>query len=93
MSQDQDAIIRKHAKISLKAFIKDPDDPELNTHPLQNVWKGYFSIDVDENPDWKLIFEEIEDGTIAHFVAAGTHDTLYRKQDLIKMVIKRRGVK
>jgi len=71
--------IRKSFKAQILLFSKDPDDPQLDNHPLKREWQGYKSIDI--TADWRAIYKEIHiDGKdVGYFVALGTHDELYRK--------------
>ena len=59
---------------TLSTFCDSPHDPELHDHPLNGMWKGYRSIDVDG--DLRAVYKIIADG-IACFVAIGTHHQLY----------------
>lgn len=71
--------IRKSLKERIVIFIQNPNDLELNNHPLRDKYAGYRSIDV--TADWRAIFEEIQIGenTIAYFIGLGTHKELYSK--------------
>lgn len=69
--------IRKGFKERINIFIKNPNEPILNNHPLREGWEGYRSIDI--TADWRAIYTEKAEGKelIAYFVALGTHDNLY----------------
>lgn len=71
--------IRKSFKEKILLFSKNPEDPQLDSHPLKREWQGYRSIDI--TADWRAIYKEIQMSgeTVAYFVALGTHDELYRK--------------
>ncbi|MBI4100106.1 type II toxin-antitoxin system mRNA interferase toxin, RelE/StbE family, partial [Candidatus Microgenomates bacterium] len=73
-----DVRIRKSFKQKLAVFIKDPQNPQLNNHPLKRNYLGYRSIDITSN--WRAIFsEKKENGSIvAFFVGIGTHEELYK---------------
>lgn len=71
--------ILKSFKERIILFSKDPNNPQLDNHPLKREWQGYQSIDITS--DYRAIYKEIQIGEeiIAYFVALGTHDELYRK--------------
>lgn len=73
-----DVRIRKSFKKVIVVFITNPNDFQLNNHSLREEWKGYRSIDVTGN--WRAIYiEKVEGkGTVAYFVALGTHKELYK---------------
>ena len=73
-----DVKIRGSFKVRIIKFSKNPQDPQLNNHKLKREWRGYRSIDI--TADWRAIFKEIKgnEGTIAYFVAIGTHKELYK---------------
>jgi addiction module RelE/StbE family toxin len=73
-----DVIIRKSFKERVIKFSKNPQDPQLNNHPLKKQWQGYRSIDI--TADWRAIYKEIQEGqkTVAYFVTIGTHKELYK---------------
>lgn len=70
--------IRKEFIKRIKIFGIDPDNPQLNNHPLREEWKGYRSIDITS--DWRAIYSEKIEGEeiIAYFEALGTHEQLYK---------------
>ena len=74
-----DVRIRKRVRERLLLFSKDPNNSQLDNHPLKRQWQGYRSIDITS--DYRAIFEEtqIGDETVAYFVALGTHNELYGK--------------
>ena len=72
-----DVRIRKAFKQRLLLFVKNPNDLELNNHPLQREYIGFRSIDITSN--YRAIFKEInqEDDTYIYFTSLGTHHQLY----------------
>jgi len=72
-----DVKIRKSFKERILIFQKNPNEPQLNNHELQNPYKGLRSIDITN--DYRAIFEEIIVGeeTIAYFSLFGIHNELY----------------
>lgn len=70
--------IRKSFKERIVKFSQNPGDPHLNNHPLNKQWQGYRSIDI--TADWRAIYKEISvnEETVAHFIAIGTHKELYK---------------
>lgn len=79
-----DVRIRKAFKKSVLIFAKNPNDPELDNHPLQKEYQGQNSIDI--TADYRAIFKKVilEDDTYVYFTSFGTHDELYRKQKVDK---------
>lgn len=73
--------IRKSFKEKILLFSKNPEDLQLDNHPLKREWQGYKSIDITS--DWRAIYKEIQKGeeTVAYFVALGRHKELYRKSE------------
>lgn len=76
-----DVRIRKSFKERIAIFAKNPNDPQLNNHALQEPYEGLRSIDI--NNDYRAVYEEIHeaDGKIAYFTTLGTHKELYRQSD------------
>lgn len=74
-----DVRIRKSLREKIAIFIKNPNDPELDNHPLRDEYLGGRGIDI--TADWRAVYEEIEEGdnTTAYFETFGTHDELFRK--------------
>jgi len=74
-----DVRIRKSFKTQIAIFAKNPQDPQLNNHPLKREYEGYRSIDI--TADYRAIYEEVNAGEepVAYFVAIGTHPELYEK--------------
>ena len=72
-----DVRIRKAFKKRLLLFIENPNDLELNNHPLREPYLGYRSIDI--TADYRAIYKEIvqEDDTYIYFTSFGTHTQLY----------------
>lgn len=73
-----DVRIIKSLRERILLFSKNPDDSQLNNHPLKKRFEGYRSIDITS--DWRAVYKEILKGdeTIAYFVALGTHSQLYK---------------
>lgn len=71
--------IRKSFKERIELFLKNPDDPILDDHPLQDEYAGYRSINITS--DWRGLYTEkyTEDGIVAYFSILGTHNDLYGK--------------
>ena len=69
--------IRKAFKQRLLLFVENPNDLELNNHPLREPYLGYRSIDI--TADYRAIYKEIvqEDDTYIYFTSFGTHTQLY----------------
>ncbi len=75
-----DVRIRKSFKQKIAIFAQNPNDPELNNHPLKKEHLGYRSINVTN--DYRALYIEKTEGdtTIAYFMAIGTHGELYEKE-------------
>jgi len=73
-----DVKIRKSFKEKIIKFSKNPQEPQLNNHPLKKQWQGHRSIDITS--DWRAIYKEIQAGEeiVAYFVVIGTHKDLYK---------------
>ena len=73
--------IQKSFKEALRLFMLNPFDPQLDNHPLKNLWKGCRSIDI--TADYRAIYEELNEKNIviAHFITIGTHKELYAKDN------------
>lgn len=70
--------IRKEFKKRIKIFGIDPNNPQLNNHPLRDEWKEYRSIDITSYGS-AIYSEKIEgEEIIAYFEALGTHEKLYK---------------
>jgi len=67
--------IKNKFKSRLEIFIQDRSDVILNNHVLLGELKRYRSINI--TGDWRVIFEDIDNGEIAYFVSIGTHSQLY----------------
>ena len=69
--------IRKAFKQRLLLFVENPNDLELNNHPLREPYLGYRSIDI--TADYRAIYKEIvqEHDTYIYFTSFGTHTQLY----------------
>jgi len=67
--------IKNNFKLRLEIFIQDKNYPLLNNHQLLGELKKYRSINI--TGDWRAIFEDINNGEVAYFVAIGTHSQLY----------------
>lgn len=74
-----DVRIRKSFKQKILIFSKNPNDLELNNHPLTKEWQGHNSIDI--TVDYRAIYQEkiVGEEVVAYFVALGTHEELYGK--------------
>lgn len=74
-----DVRIRKRVSERIILFSKNPEDPQLDNHPLQREYHGYMSIDITS--DWRAIYKEAKIGTeiVAYFIFLGTHKELYGK--------------
>lgn len=60
---------------ALELFEEDPMHESLRNHPLKDKWVNYRSITADD--DLRLHYRVINKDT-ALFVAAGSHDELYK---------------
>jgi addiction module RelE/StbE family toxin len=67
--------IQLRTKERLLLFIQDSHDPVLRNHELLGKYKGFRSINV--TGDYRVVFEELEDGSIALLLMIGTHSELY----------------
>lgn len=72
-----DVRIRKAFKQRLLLFVENPNDLELNNHPLQKEYVGFRSIDMTAN--YRAVYREViqEDNTYIYFTSFGTHSQLY----------------
>ena len=72
-----DVRMRKAFKGRLLLFIENPNDLELNNHPLQKEYVGFRSIDI--TADHRAVYKEViqEDDTYIYFTSFGTHHQLY----------------
>ena len=72
-----DVRIRKAFKQRLLLFVENPNDLELNNHPLEREYVGFRSIDI--TVDYRAVYKEViqEDGTYIYFTSFGTHHKLY----------------
>lgn len=71
--------IRKSLKERILIFSKNPNDLQLNNHPLKDPYHGCSSIDI--TVDWRAVYREITEGDeeVAYFVDLGTHNELYKQ--------------
>ena len=69
------AKIRKAVQERLKLFKENKFAPVLNNHSLTGKYIGYRSINI--TGDWRALFREIEDETIAFFELLDTLSNLY----------------
>ena len=67
--------IQKAFKERLELFLRDKNHPLLNNHQLGGQLKDYRSINI--NSDWRLIFQEFNQGDVVYFIVIGTHSQLY----------------
>lgn len=74
-----DVRIRKSFKEQILIFAKNPNDPQLDNHPLKRQYQGLRSIDV--TADFRAIYEKRYEGKeeTAYFVLIGTHKQLFGK--------------
>lgn len=72
-----DVRIRKAFIQPLLLFVANPNDLELNNHPLQREYIGFRSIDI--TADHRAIYKEViqEDDAHIYFTSFGTHHQLY----------------
>lgn len=72
-----DVRIQNRVKEQVLLFSKNPDDPQLDNHPLQREYQGYMSIDI--TADYRALYREAEIGNevVAYFIFLGTHQELY----------------
>ncbi len=56
-------------------LLEDKSSPLLNLHELKGAYQGFMSINV--TGDYRIIFEELEDGSILLLLHIGTHSQLY----------------
>lgn len=79
--QKVDVRVRKSAKERLLLFSKDPNDPQLDNHPLREQYVGYRSIDI--TADYRALYKErsAEKDIVAQFVMLGTHKELYGSKE------------
>ncbi len=75
-----DVHIRKNLKERILIFSRNPNDLQLNNHPLKREYEGYRSIDI--TGDWRALYKEVPIGeeVIAYFVFLGTHKDLYEQK-------------
>lgn len=73
-----DVRIRRSFKQRILIFSKNPNDLQLNNHPLKKEWQGYRSIAIAA--DYRAVYKETTMGEhiVAYFVTLGTHDELYK---------------
>ena len=71
--------IRKAFKQRILLFVENPNDLELNNHPLQKEYVGSRSIDI--TADYRAVYKEViqEDNAYIYFTSFGTHTQLYEK--------------
>ena len=76
-----DVRIRKSFKEQILIFSKNPNNPQLNNHPLKREYQGLRSIDI--TADFRAIYEEKheDEEETAYFVLIGTHKQLYGKPE------------
>lgn len=72
-----DVRIRRRVNEKILLFSKNPDDSQLDNHPLQREYQGYMSIDISS--DYRAIYKETKIGNevVAYFIFLGTHKELY----------------
>lgn len=76
-----DIRIRKRVNERIILFSQNPEDPQLDNHPLQRGYQGFISIDITS--DYRAIYKETKIGgvTAAYFIFLGTHRELYGKSE------------
>lgn len=67
--------IKKLFVSKLNILIDDKFNISLKNHSLSGKLKNCRSINI--NSDWRAIYQKIDNGEIAYFVAIGTHSQLY----------------
>ena len=74
-----DVRIRKAFKLRLLLFDENPNDLELNNHPLHKEYIGFRSIDI--TADYRAVYKEVisEDDIYIYFTSFGTHHQLYEE--------------
>ena len=72
-----DVRIRNRFRERILLFSKNPNDPELNNHPLKREYQGLRTIDITN--DYRAIYEErtVKGDAVANFFLLGTHKELY----------------
>lgn len=58
----------------LDIFIRNQFHPLLNNHALKGKYEGDRSINI--TGDWRAVYQVINKGSTAHFIALGTHGQL-----------------
>lgn len=66
---------QEQARVAIKLFLIDTDNPKIRHHSLRGKWLGYTSISA--GGDLRLHLRFIDDDTIL-FVAIGSHSQLYK---------------
>ena len=67
--------IQLRAKDRLQIFQNNPFNPILRNHELRGKYEGFRSINI--TGDYRLVFEEREDGSVVLLLMIGTHSDLY----------------
>lgn len=72
-----DVRIRNSFRERILLFAKNPNNLELNNHPLKREYQGLRSIDITN--DYRAVYEDMISGEepIAYFFLLGTHKELY----------------
>ena len=72
-----DVRIRKRFKEKIILFSSDPNNLQLNNHPLQREYAGVRSIDITN--DYRALYTQKDEGgeTVAYFEDIGIHKELY----------------
>lgn len=68
--------IQKAFSKRLNIFIREQFHPLLNNHALKGKYEGGRSINI--NGDWRAVYQSVNQGTTAYFIALGTHGQLYK---------------
>ncbi len=61
---------------AIELFLDNQDKPSLRNHALTGEWAGFRSISA--GGDLRVHFQITDNGTVAYFVAVGTHSQLYK---------------
>ena len=61
---------------AVSQFLDEPFKPSLCNHELKGNWEAHRSISA--GGDLRLHFQITDTGTVAYFVAVGTHSQLYK---------------
>lgn len=68
--------IKQKANERISLFLEQPFNPLLNNHALTGKYRGFRSINV--TGDFRAVFEVLEEGNLANFVALDIYSNLYK---------------